>query len=67
MNKIWRKEFSKICSSSSHEVQVRFRSDGSSADTGFLITWAEEVGCGGLLRGPKVNLDWDGLDKFSPG
>ena len=41
-------------SSSGHEVELRFRTDGSQSDTGFLLTWAEEAGCGGLVRGPKV-------------
>ena len=36
-------------SSSSHEVIVRFRSDGSRDDTGFLLTWAQQAGCGRLL------------------
>ena len=34
---------------SSHQAQLRFRSDESASDTGFLITWAEKAGCGRLL------------------
>ena len=35
--------------SSSHEVHLRFQSDQSASDTGFLITWAEKPGCGRLM------------------
>ena len=35
--------------SSSHEVMVRFTSDNSRDDTGFLLTWAQQAGCGRLL------------------
>ena len=35
--------------SSSHQVRLRFRSDESADDTGFLVTWAEKPGCGRLL------------------
>ena len=31
------------------KVELRFTSDESSADTGFLVTWAEKPGCGRLL------------------
>jgi cubilin len=37
-------------------VKVRFRSDGSHADTGFLVTWAQEAGCGGLVTSPRGQL-----------
>ena len=45
-------------SSASHEVMVRFRSDHSRDDTGFLLTWAQQAGCGRLLTevGPEREI-----------
>ena len=38
------------------KVELRFTSDESSADTGFLVTWAEKPGCGRLLTEASICL-----------
>ena len=43
--------------SSSHEVMLRFTSDSSRDDTGFLVTWAQQAGCGRLLTEVRSSLD----------
>ena len=42
-------------SSSSHEVVLKFILDSSMDNTGFLLTWAEQPGCGSLLTEVRFN------------